>query len=99
MKEGDLLLTKLRQSDGADKLRPVLCLAKMPPYQDLLVCGVSTQLHRVVVDFDEIIGQGDSDFTASGLKATSLVRLGFLAVLPAKEFTGRIPLQSKAIVR
>lgn len=62
MNAGDLLLTKLRQSDGADKLRPVLCLAAMPPYQDLLVCGVSTQLKQAVVDFDDIIGKGDSDF-------------------------------------
>ena len=72
------------------KLRPVLCLAKMPPFEDLLVCGVSTQLHQAVAEFDEIVESGDSDFAGSGLKAASVIRLGYLAVLPPKEFTGRL---------
>ena len=54
----------------------------MPPYGDLLVCGVSTQLRQRVAGFDDQIGPGDPDFRASGLKAPSLIRLGFLAVLP-----------------
>ena len=32
----------------------------------------------------------DSDFAASGLKAASLIRLGFLAVMPASKFLGVI---------
>jgi mRNA interferase MazF len=44
MKEGDVLLATLRQADGALKDRPVVLLRRMPPFQDLLVCGVSTQL-------------------------------------------------------
>jgi mRNA interferase MazF len=62
----------------------------MPPFGDLLVCGVSTQLHQEVVRFDEPITPEDSDFSASGLKAPSLIRLGFLAVLPTSSFIGAI---------
>ncbi len=62
----------------------------MSPHNDLLVCGVSTQLHHEVSGFDEVVGEGDTDFRASGLKAASLVRLGFLGVLPAASFVGAI---------
>ena len=41
-----------------------------------------------VVGFDDAIKPGDADFDASGLKAASLIRLGFLAVLPASGFSG-----------
>lgn len=62
----------------------------MPPFAYFLVCGISTQLQQAVPQFDEVIAPADSDFTASGLKAASLLRLGYLAVLPQTEFRGRI---------
>ena len=62
----------------------------MPGFGDLLVCGVSTQLRQQVVDFDEIIEPSHADFKMSGLKAPSLIRLGFLAVLPVSSFLGTI---------
>ena len=62
----------------------------LPPFDDLLVCGVSRQLRHRVPDFDEIIAASDADFAASGLLDTSLIRLGFLALLPASEFLGDI---------
>lgn len=90
MNEGDILLTSLRQADGALKERPVLLLRRMPPFEDFLVCGISTQLQQAVPQLDEIVSPTDSDFAASGLKAASLIRLGYLAVLPRAEFRGRI---------
>jgi hypothetical protein len=36
-----------------------------------------TQLRQRVADFDEIIEPTHSDFKTSGLKAPSLIRLGF----------------------
>ncbi len=62
----------------------------MPPYGDFLVCGVSTQLHNEVAGFDDPIRPADADFEASGLKAASLIRLGFLAVLPESSLLGAI---------
>jgi len=90
MKEGDVLLAFLVQGDGTVKDRPILFLLRMPPFQDFLVCGISTQLQQAVPDFDETIAPADPDFRTSGLKAASLIRLGYLAVLPRSEFKGRI---------
>ena len=90
MREGDVALTPLPQADGQVKNRPAIVLRTMPPHGDLLVCGVSTQLRHQVAGFDEVIKPGDPDFVGSGLKAASLIRLGFLAVLPATSFIGSI---------
>ena len=90
MREGDVLLTPLPQGDGTVKDRPALFLMRMPPFQDFLVCGISTQIQQAVPDFDETVVPADSDFRTSGLKAASLIRLGYLAVLPRSEFKGRI---------
>jgi mRNA interferase MazF len=56
----------------------------------LLVCGISTQLHHEVKGFDDVIPTSDSDFTQSGLRATSLIRLGFLGVVPISQVAGSI---------
>ena len=90
MKEGDIVLTLLPQADGKSKLRPALALRFMPPFNDFLVCGISSQLHQQVKGFDEIIDINDSDFKQCGILQSSLVRLGFLAVLPLKSITGNI---------
>lgn len=90
MKQGDVVLTPVPQSNGITKNRPAIFLKEMPPYEDLLVCGVSTQLHQEVKGFDEVIWDTDPDFATSGLRSTSLIRLGFLAVLPRSEIINSI---------
>ncbi len=90
MIEGDVVLTPLPQADGQIKNRPAVVLREMPPYGDFLVCGISTQLHQEVAGFDDPIRSEHSDFPSSGLKATSLIRLSFLAVLPTDAFLGTI---------
>ncbi len=90
MKEGDIILTPVPQANGLVKNRPAVVLRELPPYKDLLICGISTQLHQEVKGFDEIIPSTDSDFRSSGLKASSLVRLGFLAVVPQSKVIGMI---------
>ena len=90
MREGDVVLTPIPQADGRTKNRPALILREMPSHGDLLVCGVSTQLHHSVPGFDEIISPSDSDFASSGLVAASLIRLSFLAVLPRRSIVGAI---------
>lgn len=54
MKEGDVILTPIPQADGTIKNRPAIVLREMPRYLDLLVCGVSTQLHQRIDGFDEV---------------------------------------------
>ncbi len=90
MNEGDLAIAQLPQAAGQIKNRPVFLLRRLPPFGDFLLCGVSTQIQQRVAGFDEIIAPGDAEFSASGLKAASLIRLGFLAVLPEAAFLGRI---------
>jgi mRNA interferase MazF len=90
MNEGDVVLASLTQSDGQLKFRPAVVLRQMPPFGDWLICGVSTQLRQAAANFDELIESKHDDFSASGLKATSLIRLGFIAALPANLIQGKI---------
>jgi mRNA interferase MazF len=90
MKEGDVVLSPFPQADGRTKNRPAVVLRIMPRFGDLLVCGISHQLRHRVEDFDEVIATTDGDFASSGLFDTSLIRLGFLALLPSSEFLGDI---------
>jgi len=88
MTEGDVALIPLPQADGRIKPRPAILLRRMPPFGDWLICGVSTQLHQEVTGFDDIIEPSHADFRRSGLKAASVIRLGFLTVLPPDHFLG-----------
>jgi mRNA interferase MazF len=90
MKEGDVVLAAVPQVDAKTKTRPLIVLREMPPYRDLLVCGVSTQIHHRVEGFDEVISPSDNDFATSGLVAESLIRLGFVTVLPRRIIAGSI---------
>ena len=90
MNEGDVVLTVLPQADGRLKNRPAAALRKMPPFDDWLVCGITTQPHHEAEGFDDPIRPGHDDYAASGLKAPSLIRLGFLAVLPESRLLGAI---------
>lgn len=90
IKEGDVVLAPLPQADGRIKNRPVLVLREMPGYRDFLVCGISTQLGQAIPNFDDVIRKNDTDFLGSGLLADSVIRLGFLAVIPRQTIPGSI---------
>lgn len=90
MNQGDVILTPVPQANGILKNRPAIFLREMPAYRDVLVCGISTQLHQEVKGFDELLDQNDSDFAATSLRTTSLIRLGFLAVIPRSAVIGSI---------
>ena len=68
MKEGDIILVPVPQSDGQAKRRPAVLLRIMPPYGDFLVCGISTQLRQQVAGFDDVVRKSDPDFSISGLR-------------------------------
>ena len=90
MNEGDIVLAPVPQADGHIKNRPAVLLRRLPPFGDWLVCGVSTQIQQRVADFDELIAPSDPEFANTGLKAASIIRLGFLAVLPETAMLGTI---------
>lgn len=88
MKAGDVVLASLAQADGQRKIRPALLLCQLPPFGDWLACGISSQLRHQVPGFDELITPDSPDFTASGLRGASVIRLGFVARLTPPEIGG-----------
>ncbi|MGZ5026687.1 MAG: type II toxin-antitoxin system PemK/MazF family toxin [Methylobacter sp.] len=77
------------QKDG--KLRPALILRQLPgKFDDWLICMISSQLHQVIPDLDEIIDSEDADFQQTGLKQSSLIRAGRLAVVGGDILIGKL---------
>lgn len=92
MNPADVVLIRLPPAGGgAPKLRPALVLAALPgPYQNLLLCGISTQLHQLQDDWDELVEPGNTDFEQSGLHRASAVRLSFLHAVGPRQVIGVI---------
>ncbi|MCY7345381.1 MAG: type II toxin-antitoxin system PemK/MazF family toxin [Pyrinomonadaceae bacterium] len=89
---GQIVLFRFPQTDlVVGKTRPALLLAPLPSgYDDWLVCMISTQTQQTVLGIDEAISITDSDFSQSGLKTDSIVRLPRLAVVSDSIFLGTI---------
>ena len=93
MKEpGQIVLFRFPQADLSEgKLRPALLLSEVPgPHGDWLICMISSQVHQRVDGFDELIEEDDEDFLRSGLKMTSVIRIGRLAIVEGEMLEGRI---------
>lgn len=90
MKAGEIALASLQQADGQLKMRPVLLLTTFPPFDDWLVCGISSQIRHAVSGLDNVVEIKDADFEKSGLQVPSVIRTGFLATLPSKDIPGTI---------
>jgi mRNA interferase MazF len=90
MQAGEIALVAPAQADGLEKLRPALLLCTLPPFDDWLACGISSQVHQAVPDFDEIVASGDEDFAGRGLRVPSVIRLGFLGAFAGARFEGSI---------
>lgn len=90
MNPGSVILARVQQADGQLKARPMIVLQVMPPFSDYLVVAISSQLRHEVSGFDEIIATESEDFPQSGLKQSSLIRLGLLSTVPNSESIGRL---------
>ncbi len=92
IKSGQIVLFKFPQTDQLDaKLRPALLIGRLPgQFGDWLICMISSQLRHCVEGFDEIVHQDAADFSISGLKATSVIRVGRLAVVDESILVGSI---------
>jgi mRNA interferase MazF len=93
---GDIVLTPCPNFDGLVKPRPDIVLDILPPFNDALACGISTQLRHAVPGFDEFLRPEDDDFRQSGLKAASVIRLGYITVLMPDDVICRIGFISPA---
>ena len=89
---GQIVLFRFPQTDLEEgKLRPALLLGKLPgEYDDWLICMISSQIRHFIPGFDEVIQETDADFAGSGLKLTSVVRVGRLAVVEGEILLGAI---------
>lgn len=93
MKEpGQIVLFRFPRTDLAEgKLRPALLLSEVPgPYEDWLICMISSQMHQRIDGFDELVEEDDKDFSRSGLKVPSVIRIGRLAVVEGTMLEGKI---------
>lgn len=91
-KPGQIVLFRFPQSDlTSGKLRPALLLGRVPgPYDDWLICMMSSQLRQYHEGFDEIVDEEDGDFEQSGLKTASVIRIGRLAVVEGGMLAGSL---------
>jgi len=89
---GQIVIFRFPQTDlDEGKLRPALLLGKLPgEYDDWLICMISSQTHHYLAEFDEIVEESDIDFAESGLKVTSIIRVGRLAVVSGEILLGAI---------
>ncbi len=90
MQESNIVLIDFPQPDGKSKVRPALILKRLPQFQDFLVCGISTQVHQIIKDFDVIIDERERFFANTGLHKTSIIRIFFLAVVSSDKISGSI---------
>lgn len=84
------MLIDMLQSGGSAKRRPAVLLCSFQPYGDWLVCGISSQLKQQVTGFDLLVDPSDTMYAATGLKAPSIVRLGFLNTVDSSLIAGSI---------
>lgn len=91
-KPGDIVLFRFPQTDlTKGKLRPALLVEALPgPYDAWLISMISSQTHQYIEGFDEVVGKEDMDFPVSGLKQTSVIRIGRLAVVQHDMLAGGI---------
>ena len=92
MTPGDVVLIRLPQATGGPlKLRPALVLAMLPgPFQNVLICGISTRMQDLQPNWDEMIQPDDADYVTSGLHRHSAVRLSYLYAAESEEISGVI---------
>ncbi len=92
MKPGDIILIKFPHTNLQEgKYRPVLLISKIPgPFDDWLVCAITSQLKHEITGWDELIVEADGDFKSSGLKVSSLIRIGKLATVEESILEGQL---------
>ena|SRR5438034_2043018 len=92
IREGQIVLFRFPPTDQTtSKFRPALVLRQLPgPFDDWLLSMISSQLGQAIVGFDETITPDDADFTRSGLKVPSLIRVARIAVADRSILRGAV---------
>jgi len=63
-------------------LRPALVLKRLPAGPDLLVCAISSKVHREMPGVDVLVHEEHPDFNGMGLPFPSLIRCAYLTTVP-----------------
>ena len=89
---GQVVLFRFPHTDlDKGKLRPAVLLRKVPgKFDDWLVCMVSSQPRHFDPNFQELGRESDDDYANSGLKISSSIRVGRLAVVGEDVLVGSI---------
>ncbi|HYV94742.1 MAG TPA: type II toxin-antitoxin system PemK/MazF family toxin [Chitinophagales bacterium] len=90
MEVGTIVKAAFLQADRQIKIRPAVIIKLIPPYNDFLICAISTQTHLFVEGLDIRIEKHSADFTSSGLLQESIIRVGMLASVPKNMLQGAI---------
>lgn len=92
MKPGDIVLIRFPQADLTEgKLRPALVIAISPGrHADLLLALVSSRVHQITPQFDDLINPTDNDYLTTGLKMPSVIRLGRLISVESSVINARL---------
>jgi mRNA interferase MazF len=93
---GDVAIAPFTHTDLREgKNRPVLLLSRLPNYDtDWLGCMITSQLHHFTEGIDVTISESDSDFNATSLKTSSIIRVTRLMVIAEDQMTGSIGMVS-----
>jgi mRNA interferase MazF len=92
MRPGDIVLLRFPQADLVEgKLRPALVVALAPGrHPDVLLALITSRPYQEIPDFDEAIAPQDADFTSSGLKVRSVIRLARLVSVEETVINARL---------
>ena len=87
--ERKIIVTVFPQ-DIQKKLRPALVLREFPKYGDVLICGITSQMHQFIKGFDLMLDEKHADFIKTGLKYPGIARLNMLTMVPISSINGAI---------
>lgn len=65
MEAGDVIRWAFVQADGQLKLRPAVLLKRVPPFNDWVICAVSSQVQRFQTRLDVKLDDRHPDFRAA----------------------------------
>ena len=90
MEKGSVIKVAFVQGDGKIKFRPAIALAKVPPFNDWIVCGISSKINSEVKGLDILINKNHPDFKQWGLPYHGIIRAGFIVTIPENMINGVI---------
>lgn len=81
MKRGDIVLVRFPFTDlSSSKLRPASVIAPENKYGDVILAFISSVIEDIEAT-DFVLDKSDKDFSKTGLKRTSVFKMGKIATL------------------